>query len=471
MQNPTTGDLEKQFEAIQKQMNAAGLSELAIRTFRYYYLKLAEDKASYISEKMLRPLPEPQALDELQGYEEAGKAALSQTVAINLNGGLGTSMGLDKAKSLLPAKDELSFLDIIVKQTLTLRKQHNANVPLVFMNSFRTEADTIAALSKFEDFEAGQDQVPSSFVQNKVPKICQDTFLPVSWPEDPSLEWCPPGHGDLYTAMMQTELLDNLLAKNYRYAFVSNADNLGAVLDLNILGYFASKELPFMMEVTDRTEADKKGGHVALDANGRLLLREVAQCAPEEINDFQDITKHRYFNTNSLWIDLQALKAKMDENDGILGLPFVKNSKTVDPRDAASPKVFQLETVMGTALSIFDKASVLRVPRSRFIPVKTTNDLLDLWSDIFVLDDAYQLKLNPARKDKKIVIDLDPAYYKKIDDFQARFPFGAPSLVNCKSLKVKGDVLFSKNVTAQGSVEIENNNETQLIIADGELLK
>jgi UTP--glucose-1-phosphate uridylyltransferase len=43
---------------------------------------------------------------------------------------------------------------------------------------------------------------------------------------------------------------------------VSNSDNLGATLDLKLLGHFVSSDAPFMMEVAQRTESDKKGGHL-----------------------------------------------------------------------------------------------------------------------------------------------------------------------------------------------------------------
>ena len=101
-------------------------------------------------------------------------------------------------------------------------------------------------------------------------------------------------------------MLDTLLANGYEVAFVSNADNLGAELDPLPLGYFVSERLPFLMEVADRTAADRKGGHLARrKSDGRLALRESAQCPDEDTDAFQDVDRHRYFNTNNLWINLR----------------------------------------------------------------------------------------------------------------------------------------------------------------------
>ena len=253
------------------------------------------------------------------------------------------------------------------------------------MNSFATREDSLAALAAHGDLDA---DVARTSCRTRSPSSTPTTLEPVSWPADPALEWCPPGHGDLYTALQTSGMLERLLERGYRYAFVSNSDNLGATLDTRILRWFADSGAPFAMEVADRTEADRKGGHLAQRPDGGLVLREVAQTPDEDLDSFQDITRHRFFNTNTLWLDLQALADVLAERGSVLGLPLIVNRKTVDPADSASPEVIQIETAMGAAIGVFDGALAIRVPRSRLVPVKTTNDLLVLRSDAYSLTDG-----------------------------------------------------------------------------------
>ena len=247
-------------------------------------------------------------------------------------------------------------------------------------------------------------------------------------------------------------MLDALLERGFEYAFVSNSDNLGAVLDPRILAWLRAERIPFLMEVTDRTEADRKGGHLARRReDGRLVLRETAQTPDDDLEALQDITRHRYFNTNNLWVDLRALDAAMRERDGVLGLPMIRNEKTVDPSDKSSPAVFQLETAMGAAIEVFEGARALRVPRTRFAPVKTTDDLLALRSDAYELTDDARVVLAGDR-DGAPFVALDPDYFKLLPDFEARFPAGPPSLVDCDRFDVEGDVRFGAGVVARGEV-------------------
>ena len=444
-------DFDQRFFPFQTRMQAEALPELFIETFRHYYAQLLAGETGAIPEKEIEPvqdLPDAEQLPE--DLARAGEKHLARTVFIKLNGGLGTSMGLEKAKSLLPVKNGLTFLDIIARHAL------HHGIPLVLMNSFNTRADSLALLRNYPDLIG---DIPLDFVQNKAPKVRQDTLEPVSWPANPALEWAPPGHGDIYTALVTSGMLEILLAHGYEYAFVSNSDNLGAALDTAILGYFAENRLPFMMEVADRTEADRKGGHLARrQSDNQLILRESAQCPDEDKAAFQDISRHRYFNTNNLWFHLPTLKRVMAQRNGILGLPMIRNSKTVDPRDPDSTPVYQVETAMGSAIAVFEGARALRVPRSRFSPVKTTNELLAVRSDAFILTDDYRVMLHPQRAGRTVVVDLDPKFYKLIDQFDARFPYGPPSLLHCDRLVVRGDVVFGKGIAMEGEVEIINED-------------
>jgi UTP--glucose-1-phosphate uridylyltransferase len=453
----------KNFGPFANRMRAEALPEIAIRTFAHYYTLLVEGSTGLIPEQSIAPVAVlPDAEKFPQALVGVGQAALPKTVLLKLNGGLGTSMGLNKAKSLLIIKDDLSFLDIIAQQALL------ADIPLLLMNSFATRQDSLALLKQYSGLGG---QLPLDFPQHKVPKIRQDDLGPVTWPANPDLEWCPPGHGDIYTALVTSGMLDSLVEAGYEYAFVSNADNLGAVVSLPILGYFAQNRLPFMMEVADRTEADKKGGHLASLPNGKLLLRESAQCPREDLDSFQDIRRHKYFNTNNLWINLAALKTVMQEKNNVLGLPMIRNVKTVDPRDSATTPVYQLETAMGSAIAVFDGAGAVRVPRTRFAPVKTTNDLLAVRSDAYVLTNDFRVVPNPNRTQGQVLVDLDPTYYKLVDNLEARFLHGAPSLLNCQRLSITGDISFGRNVTVQGQINLRNDSDQQISIEDGTVLK
>lgn len=418
-----------------------------------------------IPEAELDPVADLPGLDQVEDFRPQGDEVLARTVVIKLNGGLGTSMGLDRAKSLLPVKPGLSFLDIIARQILDLRKRLGIPLPLLLMNSYSTEVDSLTALATYPELASGQTDMPLSFLQHRIPKLRADTFEPVAWPEEPELEWCPPGHGDLYTALTATGLLNRLLASGLRYAFVSNADNLGATLDTGLLGYLHQHALPFVMEVTRRTEADRKGGHLARRRGGGLLLRESAQCPPAEAASFQDIERHRFFNTNNLWLDLQALHDLIQRTGQPPALPVMVNRKTVDPRIPNSIPVIQLETAMGAALAVFDGAAAVCVPRTRFAPVKTTDDLLGLWSDAYRLDEQSRLSLHPDRRQVPPVVKLDGRFYKLWPDFEARFPHGAPSLLDCRSLTVEGDVVFGPDLAFRGDVHICNRQARPITLA------
>ena len=461
---------DRLFEPFAEKMAHCGLAPMVINTFRHYFGRLVRGETGLISKADIAPVTEDEIADaeKLTGFREAGRGAGERAVVIKLNGGLGTSMGLSQAKSLLKAKDGLSFLDIIIGQALVYRRKHGVRLPVVFMNSFNTEADTLEALRSHADLPVAG--IPLSFLQHKFPKILQDGLTPASWPADPDLEWNPPGHGDIYTALATSGMLENLLDEGMVYAFISNSDNLAAVMDDAVLGYFAENGFPFMMEVTDRTEADSKGGHLARLTKGGLTLREIAQCPEEELDEFQDIALYKYFNTNTIWMNLEALKALLEVHQNVLRLPMIRNPKTIDPRDASSPKVYQLETAMGSAISVFEGATAIRVSRNRFAPVKTCEDLLALWSDCYVLTDDMHVAQNPKRRLDALVCRLDSRYYKNIDHLKARFSRGAPSLVECISLDVRGDVFFGRGVEIKGKVVIANRGNRPVTLPDGSVI-
>jgi UTP--glucose-1-phosphate uridylyltransferase len=318
------------------------------------------------------------------------------------------------------------------------------------MNSFRTSADTLAALGRYADLAV--PGVPLELMQNKEPKLLEADLTPVTWPKDPSLEWCPPGHGDLYTAISSSGLVPTLLDAGYRRLFISNADNLGAVAEPRVAGWFAGSGAPFAIESVRRTPSDRKGGHLATrTSDGRILLRESAQTLPGDLDALADLDRHKFTSTNNIWVDLEALQAELDRRDGVLGLPLIRNVKTVDPADPSTPKVVQIESAMGAAIEIFEGAQAIEVTRRRFVPVKTTNDLLVLRSDVYDIGPDFVLDQAAAMIP---FVDLD-GIYKLVGDFDRRFKEGAPSLRDAEAFVVDGDWTFGQDVKVVGKVKLD----------------
>ncbi|GAB4085576.1 UTP--glucose-1-phosphate uridylyltransferase [Myceligenerans cantabricum] len=440
-------------------MTEAGVAPAAVETFTRFYGILTSGETGLVREDDVEPLTGIPRHADLDIDPRAAADALGRTAVCKLNGGLGTSMGMDRAKSLLPVRDAggrtLSFLDIIAGQIRAARRATGARLPLILMDSFRTSEDTLAALAGYPDLAV--DGLPLDFLQNREPKLLADTLEPVEWAADPTLEWCPPGHGDLYAALHANGIVTALLDAGFRYLSVSNSDNLGAAPDADIAGWFAASGAPYAAEMCAKTPADVKGGQlVRRRSDGRIVQRETAQTHPDDLAHALDATRHPYFHTNNLWFDLEALGAELERTGGVLELPLIRNEKTVDPSDASSPAVVQIESAMGAAVRVFEGATAIDVPRSRFLPVKTTNDLLLLRSDVYELGDDYRLNatFDAGAGESAPLVDLDKRYYKLIDDFSARFEAGAPSLAAAESLTVAGNWTFGSGVTAVGKAAL-----------------
>ena len=443
----------KGLELSRKKMRDAGVDEVAVDTFAHYYRLLSHGETGMIAEETIDPL-DMEALADIEVPDDVAAAAIRQTAVVKLNGGLGTSMGMDRAKSLLCVRRGLSFLDIIARQVLDLRKQYDATLPLLFMNSFRTSADTMAALGRYDDLAV--EGLPLEFLQNKEPKLLVADLMPAAHPKRPDLEWCPPGHGDIYTAMRGARLFARLIDAGYRYVFVSNSDNLGAVPDARVAGWFAQSGAPFAIEAVRRTASDRKGGHFARrKEDGRIVLRESAQTLESDKEALADLDRHRFASTNNLWFDLEAMVAALDSRGGILGLPLIRNVKHLDPADPRTPEVIQIETAMGSAIEVFEGARTIEVGRDRFVPVKTTDDLLVLRSDVYDLGRDFVLD---QAADTVPYISLDNDFYKLVGDFDKRFPDGAPSLREARSLSIDGDWTFGHGVKIVGDVELASTS-------------
>jgi len=439
-------------------MKNEDLEDLVIQSFSNSYYKILEGATGTLSEEEIEPLAKENLVD-YNKLESIASSPLEKLAVIKLNGGLGTSMGLKKAKTLLKIKGEYNFLDVIAQQILHLRKVSGKEIPLILMHSFNTQKDSLSCLEKYSELPL--PHIPLDFVQNKFPKIKLSDLSPLT-NENDNLNWNPPGHGEIYTALAISGILDKLITQGFEFAFISNSDNLGAVIDEKILAHFVEENIPFLMEVCKRTEMDKKGGHLAQTKKGQLILRETAQCPDDEVELFQDVDRYSYFNTNNLWVNLKALKQRLYETRYLLPLTMILNKKEVD-----GEKVYQVESAMGAAISVFKNSRAIIVDRDRFAPVKTTNDMLAILSDAYELTSDYKLEL-ANEYSKAPHIELNEKFYKDINDFEKRFANGIPSLRKCKSLEITGDVYFGRNVEIKGDVTITKDGKLENIILQDE---
>lgn len=443
---------------IQEKMEAENLSPEFISDFleKVKQIKNGETGMAVWSEVGdLDPELDEISLDKIHKEHKVDVSSLRKLVIIKLNGGLGTSMGLSKAKSLIPIKDGYSFLKIIANQVLQLRKKYKVEIPLLLMDSYNTQKESQTELES-----TGLTQsIPTSFLQHKVPRLEKNSLEPIH-SKDPKEDWCPPGHGDIYFTLVETGILDQLLSKGYEIAFLSNGDNLGATVDSAIVSYFDKEGLDFAMEMTPKTLSDTKGGAIYRKTrNGEFLhyeLLETAQVPPENEEEFTGTDKFRTFSTNNLWINLRSLKDRWEKGD-------FKLSLIVNPKTVQGKEIIQLETAMGSAVSNFSKFRGIIIPRDRFAPVKKTEDYLVRRSDAYQLNEDYSLTMSLIRKKLGLgepTITLDDAFYKKIQDFESRFQL-TPSLYACELLEVKGDWLFDIDVSFKGRVQLVNRSKDQ----------
>ncbi|PIN06601.1 UDP-glucose pyrophosphorylase [Handroanthus impetiginosus] len=380
---------------------------------------------------------------------------LDKLVVLKLNGGLGTTMGCTGPKSVIEVRNGLTFLDLIVTQIESLNAKYGCSVPLLLMNSFNTHDDTLKIVEKY----ANSKIEIHTFNQSQYPRLVVEDFRPLPSKGNTGKDaWYPPGHGDVFPSLKNSGKLDALLSQGKEYVFVANSDNLGAIVDLKILNHLIKNKNEYCMEVTPKTLADVKGGTL-ISYEGKVQLLEIAQVPDEHVNEFKSIEKFKIFNTNNLWVNLHAIN-RLVEKDA-LKMEIIPNPKEVD-----GVKVLQLETAAGAAIKFFDRAIGVNVPRSRFLPVKATSDLLLVQSDLYTLtDDGYVVR-NPARANPaNPSIDLGPEF-KKVANFLSRFK-SIPSIVELDSLKVTGDVWFGAGIVLKGKVTIAAKSGVKLEIPDG----
>ncbi|XP_017784113.1 PREDICTED: UTP--glucose-1-phosphate uridylyltransferase isoform X2 [Nicrophorus vespilloides] len=394
---------------------------------------------------------------------------LQKLVVVKLNGGLGTSMGCHGPKSVITVRNDLTFLDLTVQQIEHLNKTYNTNVPLVLMNSFNTDEDTEKIVRKYKNL---QIEI-YTFNQSCYPRVNRENLLPIakSYDVDNELEaWYPPGHGDFYKSFQNSGFLSKFIKEGREYCFISNIDNLGATVDLNILNMLLNpKEQTaheFVMEVTDKTKADVKGGTL-IQYENKLRLLEIAQVPSEHVDEFKSVKKFKFFNTNNIWAKLDAIERVLNEDT--LNMEIIVNNKTIKHK-GNNLNVIQLETAVGAAMKVFNDAIGINVPRSRFLPVKKTSDLLLVMSNLYSLKNG-SLVMSPQRMFPTTpLVKLGDNNFSKVKDFLMRFA-NIPDLIELDHLTVSGDVTFGRSVSLKGTVIIIANHGERIDIPSGACLE
>ncbi|KAM1012024.1 hypothetical protein ACFX2I_047233 [Malus domestica] len=385
------------------------------------------------------------------------KKLLDKLVVLKLNGGLGTTMGCTGPKSVIEVRNGLTFLDLIVIQIENLNNKYGSSVPLLLMNSFNTHDDTQKIVEKYSKSNV---QI-HTFNQSQYPRLVVEDFSPLPSKGQTGKDgWYPPGHGDVFPSLKNSGKLDLLLSQGKEYVFIANSDNLGAVVDLKILQHLIQKKNEYCMEVTPKTLADVKGGTL-ISYEGRVQLLEIAQVPDQHVNEFKSIEKFKIFNTNNLWVNLNAIK-RLVEADA-LKMEIIPNPKEVD-----GVKVLQLETAAGAAIRFFNNAIGINVPRSRFLPVKATSDLLLVQSDLYTLQDGFVTRNSARKNPENPSIELGPEF-KKVGSYLSRFK-SIPSILELDSLKVSGDVWFGAGVALKGKVTITAKSGVKLEIPDNAVI-
>uniref|UniRef100_M3Y3L4 UTP--glucose-1-phosphate uridylyltransferase n=1 Tax=Mustela putorius furo TaxID=9669 RepID=M3Y3L4_MUSPF len=439
--------------------------------FRKLFHRFLQEKGPSVDWGKIQRPPE----DSIQPYEKIKarglpdniSSVLNKLVVVKLNGGLGTSMGCKGPKSLIGVRNENTFLDLTVQQIEHLNKTYNTDVPLVLMNSFNTDEDTKKILQKYSHCRVKI----YTFNQSRYPRINKESLLPVakdvSYSGENTEAWYPPGHGDIYASFYNSGLLDTLIGEGKEYIFVSNIDNLGATVDLYILNHLMNppngKPCEFVMEVTNKTRADVKGGTLT-QYEGKLRLVEIAQVPKAHVDEFKSVSKFKIFNTNNLWISLAAVKRLQEQN--AIDMEIIVNPKTLD----GGLNVIQLETAVGAAIKSFENSLGINVPRSRFLPVKTTSDLLLVMSNLYSLN-AGSLTMSEKREFPTVpLVKLGSSFLKMVQDYLRRFE-SIPDMLELDHLTVSGDVTFGKNVSLKGTVIIIANHGDRIDIPPGAVLE
>ncbi|EFO96774.1 hypothetical protein CRE_17186 [Caenorhabditis remanei] len=395
-------------------------------------------------------------LKDLPTFDEKRTNILNKLAVIKLNGGLGTTMGCTKAKSLIEVREGYSFMDLAVLEHQRMCETFGVDTPLYLMNSFYTDDDTKAYLA-----EKGYNKV-KTFVQSKCPRLDAATNLPIEddtqqWGDD---AWCPPGHGNIFQSLQNTGVLDQLISEGREIIFVSNIDNTGANTSFQIVQLMIDQNVDYVMECTQKTHVDVKGGTL-IEINNQMMHLEMPQVPPENLPDFCSTKVFKIFNTNNIWVNLNAVKKL---------LPDIKSEIIVNKKNVRGREVLQLEFSIGGCIKNFPNALCVHVERNRFRPVKNLGDLLSLRSSLCDLDrETFKIHHN-HEMGVPPVISLDASIYTSVDEVDKRFPHSL-IMKHCTEFNVVGDVHFGKNIQLTGKVTVESKSEKPATVPDNTVLK
>lgn len=440
--------------------------ETEMDNFFALFRRYLNDKArgNVLSWDRINPPAPEQVVDYNKLANSESVDFLQKLAVIKLNGGLGTSMGCVGPKSVIEVRDGMSFLDLSVRQIEYLNRTYNVNVPFVLMNSFNTDEDTQNIIKKYE----GHNIDIMTFNQSRYPRILKDSLLPAPKSYDSQIsDWYPPGHGDVFESLYNSGILDKLIERGVEIIFLSNADNLGAVVDLRILQHMVETDAEYIMELTDKTKADVKGGTI-IDYDNSVRLLEIAQVPKEHVNEFKSIKKFKYFNTNNIWLNLKAIKRVVEADE--LEMEIIPNNKSIsaDKKGESDISIVQLETAVGAAIRHFKNAHGVNVPRRRFLPVKTCSDLMLVKSDLYSLKHG-QLVIDQDRFGAAPLIKLGTDF-KKVSDFQKRIP-SIPKILELDHLTITGAVNLGRGVILKGTVIIVATEGSTIDVPPGSVLE
>jgi len=426
------------------------------------YSRFLKNRKRVIDWKKIRPPPNEMVVSykDITDCPEARRQELGKKLAVlKLNGGLGTTMGCTGPKSAIEVRNDLTFLDLTVQQIKDLNQVNRTNVPLILMNSFNTHRETEKIIKKYADSKVDV----KTFNQSRHPRILKETLLPAPDKlEGDSADWYPPGHGDVYYSLLSSGLLKQLLDEGREYLFISNVDNLGATVDFKILNMMHEQKCEYVMEVTDKTRADVKGGTL-IEYEGHAKLLEIAQVPADKVEEFKSIKKFKIFNTNNLWVNLRAIDRVLKEGS-LDDIDIIINPKTEKGK-----AILQLEIAAGAAIQYFRNARGINVPRSRFLPVKSTSDLFVVQSNLYSLEHG-ELVMSPQRAFPTVPLVKLGDNFKKVSDYMSRLR-GIPDILELDQLTVSGDVTFGAYVVLKGTVIIVANHGSRIDIPEGSILE